>query len=168
MPQDARGRRGTDFAQSDAPRRPLDARRGLPNQVAAASLQLTRQKLADPDTLVLCVVEDTGSTVRGSAALGEIGRVNGLPERTIVVLTKVDMSPRKNPARLASRLADPVATVGFQPLAFVPVINRDEGDGKSLSDAVEAEEATFAEWSQTTPGLLAAGRLGLALCENQH
>jgi hypothetical protein len=94
-------------------------------------------------------------------ALGEIGRVDGLGARTIVVLTKVDMLTQQNPARLAHRLANPADTVGFEPTAFIPVINRGEHDGKSLTDALDAEEATFAEWKRTTPGLPADDRLGL-------
>ena len=133
----------------------------MPQDVAAASLQLTRDFLERDDTLALCVVEDLLSAVRSSLALGEIGRVEGLGARTIVVLTKVDMLTQQNPARLAHRLANPAETVGFEPTAFIPVINRGEHDGKSLTDALDAEEATFAEWKRTTPGLPADDRLGL-------
>jgi GTP-binding protein EngB required for normal cell division len=125
----------------------------MPQDVAAASLQLTRDFLERDDTLALCVVEDLLSAVRSSLALGEIGRVDGLGARTIVVLTKVDMLTQQNPARLAHRLANPADTVGFEPTAFIPVINRGEHDGKSLTDALDAEEATFTEWKRTTPGL---------------
>ena len=133
----------------------------MPQDVAAASLQLTRDYLQKDDTLALCVVDDLLPAVRSSQALGEIGRVDGLGARTIVVLTKVDMLTQQNPARLAHRLANPADTVGFEPTAFIPVINRGEHDGKSLTDALVAEEATFAEWKRTTPGLPADDRLGL-------
>jgi len=133
----------------------------MPQDVAAASLQLTRNFLQRDDTLALCVVDDLLPAVRSSQALGEIGRVNGLGARTIVVLTKVDMLTQQNPARLAHRLANPADTVGFEPTAFIPVINRGEHDGKSLTDALVAEEATFAEWKLATPGLPADDRLGL-------
>jgi len=133
----------------------------MPQDIAAASLQLTRNFLQRDDTLALCVVDDLLPAVRSSQALGEIGRVNGLGARTIVVLTKVDMLTQQNPARLAHRLANPADTVGFEPTAFIPVINRGEHDGKSLTDALVAEEATFAEWKLATPGLPADDRLGL-------
>ena len=137
----------------------------MPQDVKAASEQLTRDYLQKDNTLALCVVDDKNDSVRSSQALGEIGRVDGLGARTIVVLTKVDMlqgqSPQQNPARLAHRLANPADTVGFEPTAFIPVINRGEHDGKSLTDALVAEEATFAEWKRTTPGLPADDRLGL-------
>ena len=137
----------------------------MPKDVAEASLRLTRDFLQRDDTLALCVIDDLLPAVRSSQALGEIGRVDGLGARTIVVLTKVDMlqgpSSQQNPARLAHRLANPATTVGFAPKAFVPVINRGEDDGRSLSDTLDAEEATFAEWKRTTPELPAADHLGL-------
>ena len=137
----------------------------MPKDVAEASLRLTRDFLQRDDTLALCVIDDLLPAVRSSQALGEIGRVDGLGARTIVVLTKVDMlqgpSSQQNPARLAHRLANPATTVGFAPKAFIPVINRGEDDGRSLSDTLDAEEATFAEWKRTTPELPAADHLGL-------
>ena len=137
----------------------------MPKDVAEASLRLTRDFLQRDDTLALCVIDDLLPAVRSSQALGEIGRVDGLGARTIVVLTKVDMlqgpSSQQNPARLAHRLANPATTVGFAPRAFIPVINRGEDDGRSLSDTLDAEEATFAEWKRTTPELPAADHLGL-------
>ena len=137
----------------------------MPKDVAEASLRLTRDFLQRDDTLALCVIDDLLPAVRSSQALGEIGRVDGLGARTIVVLTKVDImqgpSSQQNPARLAHRLANPATTVGFAPKAFIPVINRGEDDGRSLSDTLDAEEATFAEWKRTTPELPAADHLGL-------
>ena len=137
----------------------------MPKDVAEASLRLTRDFLQRDDTLALCVIDDLLPAVRSSQALGEIGRVDGLGARTIVVLTKVDMlqgpSSQQTPARLAHRLANPATTVGFAPKAFIPVINRGEDDGRSLSDTLDAEEATFAEWKRTTPELPAADHLGL-------
>ena len=137
----------------------------MPKDVAEASLRLTRDFLQRDDTLALCVIDDLLPAVRSSQALGEIGRVDGLGARTIVVLTKVDMlqgpSSQQNPARLAHRLANPATTVGFAPKAFIPVINRGEDDGRSLSDTLDAEAATFAEWKRTTPELPAADHLGL-------
>ena len=137
----------------------------MPKDVAEASLRLTRDFLQRDDTLALCVIDDLLPAVRSSQALGEIGRVDGLGARTIVVLTKVAMlqgpSSQQNPARLAHRLANPATTVGFAPKAFIPVINRGEDDGRSLSDTLDAEEATFAEWKRTTPELPAADHLGL-------
>ena len=137
----------------------------MPKDVAEASLRLTRDFLQRDDTLALCVIDDLLPAVRSSQALGEIGRVDGLGARTIVVLAKVDMlrspSLQQNPARLAQRLANPATTVGFEPKALIPVINRGEGDGRSLSDTLDREEATFAEWKGTTPELPAADRLGL-------
>ena len=121
----------------------------MPPDVAKDSLQLTKRFLGDPDTLVLCVVEDVGASIRASSALNLMG--GGIADRTIVVLTKVDISPA-NPRRLAERLADPQELVGFRPHDVVPVINRDSladrDDTCSLVEAFEREREKFAKWKE--------------------
>ena len=141
-----------------------------PPDVAEASLELTHRFLKEPNTLVLCVVEDVGATVRGAQVLREIVKHEGLPSRTVVVLTKVDVPPQ-NPERLARRLSDTVKTVGFEPFAIIPVMNRAQDEVVSLSRQVTIEREKFLAWStrqpQYAPALPAVDRLGIGSVLNQ-
>ena len=80
-----------------------------------------------------------------------MARQQGAAARTIVVLTKVDLSVA-NPARLQRRLADHLKTVGFVSRAMIPVINRQDEES-TLLDTLSREKEKFAEFEKQSSDL---------------
>ncbi|EOD32824.1 hypothetical protein EMIHUDRAFT_631932, partial [Emiliania huxleyi CCMP1516] len=134
----------------------------MPADVRQQTLELTRRYLRDPNTLVLCVINGNEAALRGSRALEEISEhavARPAFSKTIVVTTRTDLWVQSNGlVSLARRLADPKNEVGCEPVALIPVINREapkenQVDGYSLPDLVKKERAKFEEWQAKEPGL---------------
>ena len=126
----------------------------MPPDVQRQTLELTRNYLRRPNTLVLCVIDGNTATLRGASILAEINSYAAARppfSKTIVVQTKTDQMAG-GPHTLARRLADPTSTLGCQPVALIPVMNR-AGDGITLSDLVAAEASRFGEWKAQEPAL---------------
>eukprot|EP00310_Coccolithus_braarudii_P008123 CAMPEP_0183378342 /NCGR_PEP_ID=MMETSP0164_2-20130417/124860_1 /TAXON_ID=221442 /ORGANISM="Coccolithus pelagicus ssp braarudi, Strain PLY182g" /LENGTH=701 /DNA_ID=CAMNT_0025555895 /DNA_START=141 /DNA_END=2246 /DNA_ORIENTATION=+ len=126
----------------------------MPPDVQRQTLELTRNYLRRPNTLVLCVIDGNTATLRGASILAEINSYAAARppfSKTIVVQTKTDQMAG-GPHTLARRLADPTSTLGCQPVALIPVMNR-AGDGITLSDLVAAEAGRFGEWKAQEPAL---------------
>lgn len=128
-----------------------------PAHVRQQTLDCTRRYLRDSNTLVLCVLSAGAETLRGSPMLTEMdvaaAQIAGLWERTILILSKVDVYP----GRLAQRLVPGAGElVGIPARMLVPVINRGQAETISMHDALERERAYFRDWCVANPGSAAA------------
>lgn len=122
----------------------------MPEHVRASTISCTQRYLRDPNTLVLCVIASPAGTVRGEAEMARIIEEEArrapaarIWDRTILVLSKVDLQPARLEARLTPGEGD---LVGIPATYVVPVINRAQDSGRSIREALSDELGWFNRW----------------------